>query len=59
MTHEETLDNLWIVFAPGAGIPVVHNCPLQTPRFVPILKYGQRIDPLGHSRVIPLRAPSY
>jgi hypothetical protein len=36
MNHEETLDNLWIVFAPRARARVFHTRSLPTPHFVPI-----------------------
>jgi hypothetical protein len=35
MKHEETLDNLWIVFASGARGRVFHRRALQSSRFTP------------------------
>jgi hypothetical protein len=45
-------------FAPPEKAFFIHRFRFQTGVFDPILKRGQRTDPLTHFKVIPLRAVS-
>jgi hypothetical protein len=59
MKREETMKNLWTESDLTRKSVLIHTGNRESSDFAPISKDGQRIDPLRHSGVIPLRGASY
>jgi hypothetical protein len=59
MKREESMKNLWTKSDLARKSVLIHTEDMESRDFAPTGKDGQRIDPLRHFGVIPLRGASY